>query len=339
MKTLLIYIDILFLLLFGNVSDSKANIEENIRIETNTSTTQVIVGDSLSIFCTVTIPEDVQVSEPYLKNRSPFLEIEKQWKEKETADSVSTTQHYNFIVYAFAPDSLSIGPFIVDYVTADGKKGSVLSNVKYITVTNVVGNPESPPLPNRNPLEIESKGISIWLIVLIIVLIIISAVILLYFIYRKITLSKPIPQEPIDEIGEFERIRKLKLHESGRLKELYIFVSLAMRGFIHRNMKFDAMYETTEEISKNLSKTSGDEKITRAFGEILEESDMVKFAKYSPTSELSSSVIDRALKPVRTVLEEIALKKELESSAATETELKTPVETSNVKSGRRHKFV
>ena len=125
--------------------------------------------------------------------------------------------------------------------------------------------------------------------------------------------------EPIDEIGEFIRIRNMKLYESGRLKELYILLSAAMRGFIHRNMKFDALYETTEEIEKKLFETSSDNKTLMEMGEILEESDIVKFAKFNPSTELSSSVIDRAIKPVKTMLDEINRKKEEKTIASTKT--------------------
>jgi len=311
-----------------------ANSQKDVHIEINASTSQVTVGDSLSILCAVSIPGGIQASEPYLKDKSPLFDIEKQWGKTEITDSGSITEHYSFLVYVFAPDSLSVGPFIVEYVTADGESGSVLSDTIAIKVTSVVENPESPPLPNRNPLQIASKGIPVWLVILIISLIIIISLTLVYFIYRKKTTSKPIPQKPIDEIGEFERIRKLKLYESGYLKQLYYLVSCAMRGFIHRNMEFDAMYKTTGEISRNLSKTYGNTKLINAITEILEESDKVIFAKYAPTSELSSSVIDRAIEPVKTVLDEIARKKEQESVSTTETEIKIPVETSTVQSGR-----
>ncbi len=334
MKKLLIYTIILCLFGFICTLALTADTQKDFHIEINASTSQVTVGDSLSIFCAVTIPSGVKANEPYLKDKSPSLDIEKQWEETETTDSGFTTEHYGFLVYVFAPDSLSIGPFIVEYVTADGESGSVLSDTISLTVTGVVENPESPPLPNRNPLEIVSKGIPVWLIILIISLIIIIALTLAYFIYRKKTTSKPIPQKPIDEIGEFERIRKLKLYESGRSKDLYILISRAMRGFIHRNMEFDAIYETTEEIFKNLSKTSGDTTVTGTISEILEESDKVKFAKYTPPSGLSSSLIDRAIEPVKAVLDEIARKKEQESTAKTETEIKTSAKTSSVQSGR-----
>jgi hypothetical protein len=222
------------------------------------------------------------------------------------------------LLYAFAPDTLRIGPFVAGYITADGETKNALSNMIIIPMTGVVENAESPPLPNRNPFAIASKGISIGLFILLLILIALGIAAVLYFIHRKRRSLKPVIEEPIDEIDEFLRIKKLKLYESGRLQELYVLLSSAMRGFIHRNMEFDALYETTEEITNELIKKSDNNKINREISEILAESDRVKFAKYIPSEELSSSVIDRALEPVKAVLDEIARKKEQESSMTAE---------------------
>ena len=324
---------------------SKSSIKD-VCIEIKTSTSQISVGDSLSLFCTVTVPGGVKAGEPYLKGKSPFFDIEKQWEEKETfqrkvrstSDSGISTEHYGFLLYVFSPDTLRAGPFIVDYVTDDGRSETAISDIIVLPITGIVENTESLPLPNRDPMIIASKLISIWLLILIISLIIITALAILYYFYRKKTSLKPIPGKPIDEIGEFIRIRNMKLYESGRLKELYILLSAAMRGFIQRNMKFDALYETTEEIEKQLFKTSSDtgiirerdiynnkeyQKSLRSMSEILEESDMVKFAKFVPPAELSSSVIDRSIEPVKAVLDDIARKKEEKVSAPAESETET----------------
>jgi hypothetical protein len=53
--------------------------------------------------------------------------------------------------------------------------------------------------------------------------------------------------------------------------------------------------------------------IIKSIREVLEESDMVKFAKYYPSPESAGTIIDRALVPVKTVLEDITRKKEQES--------------------------
>ena len=75
-------------------------------------------------------------------------------------------------------------------------------------------------------------------------------------------------------------------------------------------MGFEALYNTSEEIFYHLTQKNGNEDVTQAIREFIVESDMVKFAKYIPPADRTSTVIDRALFPVRKVLEDIRREKE-----------------------------
>jgi len=324
MKLRFFFITVFYLfLVFGGGADSSSASSDTVTVEIALSTYQVTIGDSLSIFCTVTFPDGVRCGEPQLSGDRNSLDITKQWQTQETKDTGGFREQYGFLTYVFAPDTLTVGPFKVDYVTADGTNGSSLSNELTIVVGGFIENPETPPKANRLPLGIPSGGIPLWVVVCLILLAAAIAGIILYFVRRKKPQPLAVSAKPIDEIGEFERIRAMKLHESGRIKELYILTSSAMRGFIHRNMGFEALYETSEEILSNISRHSHDTVIAQEIREIFEESDMVKFAKYSPSEDRTSTVIDRALVPVKKVLDTIAREKarlaaELESRKSKE---------------------
>ncbi|MDP2984067.1 MAG: hypothetical protein Q8O92_12150 [Candidatus Latescibacter sp.] len=290
---------------------------EGLSIEIKASKPGIVIGDSLSIFCTVTLPDSVQAGEPYLKDKSLFIDTRKQWtKEEKTPAGIRRT--YGFLTYILSADTLKVGPFVLDFVTGSGRGGEALSNVLEIRSAGVAEKADAPPKPNRAPLGIPAKGFPGWLLLLI--LPVLASALAWYILKRrKKKVSAPAIIEPLDEVEEFERIRALHLLESGQVKELYLMVSTAMRGFIHRNMGFEAMYSTTEEIKRTLARQPRYGGVADSFREIFEESDMVKFAKYIPPVEISSTVIDRAEAPVRKVLEQIALEKERARIAAEET--------------------
>jgi len=308
MKLRFFFITVLYLVFAGGPNSSSAS-SDTVTVEIAPSTYQVTIGDSLSIFCTVTFPDGVRCGEPQLSGDRNSLEISKQWQIQETKDTGEFREQYGFLTYIFAPDTLTVGPFKVDYITADGTNGSALSNELTLVVGGFIENPETPPKANRLPFGIPSGGIPLWAVICLILLAAAIVGIILYFVRRKKPEPLAVPAKPIDEIGEFERIRSMKLHESGCIKELYILTSSAMRGFIHRNMGFEALYETSEEILLNISRHSHDTVIAQTIREIFEESDMVKFAKYSPSADRTSTVIDRALVPVNKVLDNIAREK------------------------------
>jgi hypothetical protein len=286
-------------------------------VEIKASSPGIVIGDSITVFCTVTLPDSVQAGEPFLKDKSLLFETQKQWmKEEKTSSGIRRT--YGFLTYVLSADTLKVGPFALDYVTGAGRGGEALSNVLEIRAAGVAEKADAPPKPNRSPLGIKSKGIPGWLLLLVIA--VLASAIALYLLKRR-KKKAPLPgvAGPLDEMEEFERIRALHLLESGQVKELYLMVSATMRGFIHRNMGFEAMYSTTEEIKRTLARQPRYREVADSMREIFEESDMVKFAKYIPPVEISSSVIDRAEAPVRKVLEQIALEKERARLADEET--------------------
>ena len=302
----------LFLLLFlvtGSVSEFADASPDTVSVEIAPSTYQVTIGDSLSIYCTVTYPEGVRCGEPHLSGDNFNVDISRQWQKKETIDTGGAREQFGFMAYVFSPDTLRVGPFKVDYVTAEGNNDTALSNVLTFVVDGFVKDTETAPKANRRPFDLPFGGIPLWAVIALILIAAVIAGVILYLVRRKKPELLAVQLKPIDEIGEFERIRAMKLHESNRIKELYILTSSAMRGFIHRNMGFDALYETSEEILMNLSRNSHDTGITKGIREIFEESDMVKFAKYIPPVDRFSTVIDRALVPVKKVLDNIAREK------------------------------
>lgn len=287
-----------------------------VTVEISTSKAGISIGDSLTLLCTVMLPEEVQAAAPVLKEKNPFIDVDAQWS-GEGKTSTGIVRRYGFLAYVSAVDSARVGPFAVRYVTAEGDSGEALSNVLDLKVAGVLKSPDDPPRPNRGPFEINARGVPFWVFPLILALAAALAVWLLLK-RRKGFVPAPASERPLDEIGEFEYIRALQLREKGQVKELYAMVSSAMRGFIHRNMGFDALYSTTDEIRRMLESGWKDRETAVSIRKIFEESDMVKFAKYVPSEELSSTVIDRAIIPVKTVLGQIAAERERERLAEEE---------------------
>ena len=300
---------IILLCIISGVAVNEAATPENVSIYIAPSTYHVAIGDSLTIFCTISYPDGIVTGEPYVSGDQSSVETTLQWHVTGKSETGNVQDTYGFQAYIFAPDTLQVGPFNVDYTAEDGTVNTVQSDVLTFIVDGFLDSPDAAPMASRSPFFIKSKGIPLWLILLIILVIIIIAGALIYIKRRKKIELKPEPQKPIDEIGEFERIRALKLYESGHIKELYVQTSSALRSFIHRNMALDALYETTEEIISHLLRTSTDTITTDAIRTLFQEADMVKFAKYIPPPEQSTTVIDRALQPVKKVLSDIEREK------------------------------
>jgi len=127
-----------------------------------------------------------------------------------------------------------------------------------------------------------------------------------YLLYRKFfrrekkAAAAP-PPRPAHEIAleELERIRKAGLPERGLVKEYYSRVSDAVRRYLENRFGLRAPERTTEEFLQEMATTShlnGDQQ--KLVAEFLEESDLVKFARYGPTEREIAGVFAAAVRLV-----------------------------------------
>ncbi len=127
-----------------------------------------------------------------------------------------------------------------------------------------------------------------------------------WLIYRKFFRREkkeppPPPPRPAAEIAleELERIRSADLPGRGLVKEYYSRVSDTVRRYLENRFRLRAPERTTEEFLQEMATTShltGDQQdLVAAF---LEESDLVKFARYGPTEKEIAALFAAAIRLV-----------------------------------------
>jgi hypothetical protein len=101
---------------------------------------------------------------------------------------------------------------------------------------------------------------------------------------------------PPEEIAykELERIAGLQLVEQGRFREHYTLTADCLRRYAEGIYGIPAMDRTTEEFYVALRRARVDGQQVRLFKDFLDESDLVKFAKYVPTVEEAQEAVPRA---------------------------------------------
>lgn len=92
-------------------------------------------------------------------------------------------------------------------------------------------------------------------------------------------------------LAELERIAGLGLVARGEYKSHYTLVVDALRRYLERRYGIEAMDSTTFEIQESLARRRVK---VDGLGALLDEADLVKFAKFLPTTESASAAIQRA---------------------------------------------
>lgn len=112
-----------------------------------------------------------------------------------------------------------------------------------------------------------------------------------YFWYKKRQknklLSEKIPVEKELTLREktllaIEKLDDKKLWSTGKLKEHYVELSLILRNYLSSNYELNLLEKTSYETKILLAKKGLNSAIIDSIGEILDQSDMVKFAKSEP---------------------------------------------------------
>jgi hypothetical protein len=126
-----------------------------------------------------------------------------------------------------------------------------------------------------------------YLLIIIVAALAVLAAAVLYFFWRRrkkrVVVKEPVPDLPPDFIAlrELRRIENLKLIEAGEFKKYYTLITDAIRGYIEKRFRIDALDRTTNEILFDLERRR---KHIQKLELLLQEADLVKFAKYTPAA-------------------------------------------------------
>ncbi len=128
---------------------------------------------------------------------------------------------------------------------------------------------------------------------------------------KKSTFGKPIVEDPahIVALRELEKIRSEKMWLKNQ-KEFYTRLTDTVRGYIEKRYGIQAMEQTSNEILKDLAKQKMEPKVYSELSDLLNLSDLVKFAKYTAPHQECESSIPAAVRFVNaTFLDQIEVEK------------------------------
>lgn len=271
-------------------------------VQTTLSTNTVFVGDR--VILTVTAAHDADqrvVLEPI--QYEPFITVwDAQTKTVETkTDKMSTTHTVTFSSFVIGQHQVSTNRII--FLGPDGAEQAVPFPDLLINVVSILSNPPpaladirpAAPLPGHPWLRV------FWIFLLIIVVAIIAA----WLIRRWLNKPKAPPSARIIPPYEVALSALQSLLSRGYIENkdaqpFYVELSAIVRIYLEDRFNLQAPEQTTEEFIRSSSQSavlSPDHRmLTQAF---LEQSDLVKFARFEPSPEDMQAAWDAAARLVR----------------------------------------
>ncbi len=235
--------------------------------------------------------------------------------------SVSATRKVSAVLWA--PGEHETPPLTVRYRDADGELHQAPVAPISITVVSVLpqGNEGSSGIEERDlkpQASLPSPPLWPWVLGGIFI------ATLLFFVgrwlFRQLRRRRgiePATSEPADDrfpeeiaYKELDRISALNLPAQSEFKHHYTLVTACMRTYLEGIYGIPAMDQTTSELMAALRRTRVDGEATRRLGALLEEADLIKFAKLVPSIEQAFASVLQArdlvdiTKPHRTPADE-----------------------------------
>jgi hypothetical protein len=293
----LLSVKIFALLMMGLcvAQDSRPLIEVNSAVDTS----RITIGDRITYTLSIDHVDTMRVEKPGEGVNLGQFEI----KDYKIYDPVKAEgrilEKFEYVISVFDTGTFVIPPFPVAYFPEDslGDYKLIEAGAITINVESVIQDEERQLRDVKPPIDIPYDYFLLFSVLIAIILI--GALVYVgyrFYLKRKETgyfIKSPEPPRPAHEVAldALEELLKKNLISEGMIKEFYIEISEIIRRYIEGRYFIPALEETSREILKELDGQDISEEMLVKVKDVLELSDLVKFAKYKPSDDENKSAI------------------------------------------------
>lgn len=335
---------ILTIFLFG-LSKTELNAANGkISLEARVDKNKIKIGDLIQYSIIVARDENVNVEMPDLGANLGAFEIRNYNDLDPEKENGEIIQRREYTISTYDVGDYEIPPVTVRYsVGKDTVWKELTTETIKITVESLKPSEAGDIRDIKPPLEIELDWMRIMRFVVAgLIIVLIGILIFFYFKRRKEGKSllphREKPKRPPHEIAleELEQLLQEQLLEKGEIKQFYIRISEIIRRYVEGRFFIVAIEMTTAQLIDTMIEAEVEKEDVQLVEDFLMQCDLVKFAKYIPTSEEHQKVIDQAfeivnktkiiIEPETAVVEDVESKKEEQAETVEMAEETEPVE-------------
>ncbi len=264
--------------------------QDKISVSSNIDKQTITIGDR--ILYTVTITSDTSLAVDSLTvgtNLGAFEVKDYKPRQVNVKSGVRTTTE-GFVITTFTTGDYQIPPITIHYRTPSGEVKSIATDPLPIKVNSLLTGEEGADIKPLKPQKTFPREFPTLWVILGAALLIGGAV--FFWLYRRarkpIDLTTSVADLRLPWEIALEELAKLKesdLIARGEYKLFYLQLSDIFRRYLERRYGISALERTTFEIILEFRKLSLDSQEEHIIHDFLEECDIVKFAKYHPTTD------------------------------------------------------
>lgn len=270
------------------------------------STNTIHVGDRVTLTLTAIHAANERVVVPSL-NREPFIVVwDSQSKPVATKDDLRTTETtVTFSSFVIGEHRISTNQLIL--LLGESKEENLPFPDLIINVVSILTNPPPSLADIKPPVNLPGHPwLRILWMMLAVVIIAILAALLIRYLLRRPKIAPPQKIIPPHEIAltALNALRERGYIERGEAGPFYVELSAIIRIYLEDRFNLRAPEQTTEEFIRASSQSNAlsveHRQLTQDF---LEQSDLVKFARFEPSPDDMTRAWDAGAKLVRETVE------------------------------------
>jgi len=270
---------------------------ENITAVLSLQQAESTVGDPIQLILQVTHQDNQHVILPQLETDWGGMTVYSQspGTTELNPDGTKTTSQV-IDVRLFSPGEFSTPPLPITVSDENGQLAEITADPISITITSVLLEGDTQLRDIKPQAELPYFNLITWITILGILLVT-AVVVVIFWLRKKRALAgrlidNRLPHEVA--LDELERVESLDLTALGRFKEHYTLVSDCIRTYVESTQHIPMIERTTGEIKRSLKHTQLTQDEAKQLVGLLEESDLVKFSKFTPDAESARNIVQKS---------------------------------------------
>ena len=279
-----------------------------IKLDTNS----ILLGDQIKLKLKINVQKNAKVTFPQLTDTiTQNIEIVNTGKIDTLNDAQNNTITYSqdITITSFDSGYFAIPPFKFSYLLdKDTTTYYAETEVQLLEVKKIATSEQADIKDIKDifeaPLTLREMLPYIIGIIVLVILIVLG-----FIFWKKIKkngslslIKKPEIPPHIEALQAFEKLKKRKLWQNNFVKEFYSELTDILRKYIERALSVNSLELTTEETMEAIKKTTLDTNSSMILKQVLELSDLVKFAKYTPLPSDHESCFNKSVDFVKNTM-------------------------------------
>lgn len=280
---------------------------QQLKVQSSIDTNKILIGDQINYLIKLYPNDREQVVFPFINDSLGKLLI----VSKSQFDTLIENKR-KVLIQKIILTSFDSGNYVIpglEFGFIEGSDTNYFFTDSYKVEINTIPVDTTKPIKDIKPImDVPFNFMDIfWYIIGFIILLAVGFV--TYYLISKwkpkvkeyLSYDPKIPAH-VQALKDLNELERQKLWQKGQIKEYYIRLSDILRLYLERRFGFLALESTTSEIMDYFMHYISSTEITKQLREVLELSDLVKFAKFVPIPEDNSKMLDFARNIVQSTI-------------------------------------